>query len=70
MRGKRFEERKHVLRSPSTLREEHEKLKIRPWSFVQVREPVLGEDQRREGEEVRGLKSERNVHRCPFAVLR
>jgi hypothetical protein len=42
-RGKRSEDRKETF---SVLREEHEKLKIRPSSFVQDRGPVLGKSRR------------------------
>ena len=42
--GKNKKNRRDVRRSPSTvLREEHEKLKSRPSSFVQDHEPVLGD---------------------------
>ena len=55
--GKNKKNRRDVRRSPSSvLREEHEKLKIRPSSFVQDRGPVLGKDLRSEGETTTGVE--------------
>jgi len=61
-RGERSEVRRAKRRPPfAVLREEHEKRKIRPSSFVQDRGPVLGKDLR---PEVRGERlEEREEHR-------